>query len=101
MFGLGKPLLYGVGAVLIFIWLTSGQAGGFLKRAEPCQFHVTADVLNVRGGPAVGEAPVGSLADGEVVSGTATVVDGFRDLGGGRWASDEFLAAAPGSTCTP
>ncbi|GAA2780498.1 SH3 domain-containing protein [Saccharopolyspora taberi] len=99
MFGLGKPVLYGIGAVLVFVWLTSGHAGGFLKRPEPCRFQVTADVLNVRGGPAVGEPQVGSLTGGEQVTGTATVVDGFRDLGGGRWVSDEFVTPAPGSSC--
>ncbi|EQD83458.1 hypothetical protein A8924_6986 [Saccharopolyspora erythraea NRRL 2338] len=101
MFGVPRPVLYAVAGVLVFMWATGTQAGGLLGGTAPCEFQVNADVLNVRAGPATGEKQVDSLLNGAKVRGTPTVVNGFRDLGGGRWAADEFLTRKPGSKCEP
>nr|WP_218888728.1 SH3 domain-containing protein [Saccharopolyspora hordei] len=81
--------------------MNAQQTAGAPDGPGPCAFHVAADVLNVRSGPSEREPKVGALQHGEQVEALPTVVDGFRDLGGGRWAAQEFLLPAPGSACAP
>jgi hypothetical protein len=64
-----------------------------------CQLEVAADQLNVRNGPSQGAAPVETLTRGMRVDGTRVVTDGFRQLGEGRWAADQFLVPLPGTNC--
>lgn len=67
----------------------------------PCQFEVTIDNLNVRSEPTLdGNAPVQTLSRGQVVAGTPTVQNGYRELQGGLWALNQHLVLAPGSTCS-
>ncbi|MER7014105.1 SH3 domain-containing protein [Saccharopolyspora sp. NPDC000359] len=94
-------LLVGAGAIGALYLTGAHQVGGAPEAPEPCTFHVAADVLNVRSGPAAAEPKVDALRHGEQVSALPNVVDGFRDLGGGRWAAQQFLLPAPGSTCAP
>ncbi|MEV6230435.1 SH3 domain-containing protein [Saccharopolyspora shandongensis] len=102
MFLLPRPLLLiGAGVLGVSYLAGTGQAGFGVGEPEPCAFHVTADVLNVRSGPGSGEDRVGRLGHGEEVTATPNVVGGFRDLGGARWAAAEFLAPVPGSSCDP
>ncbi|GAA0525742.1 hypothetical protein GCM10011581_14130 [Saccharopolyspora subtropica] len=97
-----RTLLLAATGVLGLIALTGvDPATTSLGGAKPCTFHVTADALNVRSGPSVAERRVGSLRYGEEVTATPNLVGGFRDLGAGRWAANEFLAPVPGSTCEP
>ena len=65
-----------------------------------CQFEVTIDNLNVRSAPTLdGNAPVQTISRGDRVVGTPTVTNGYRELDGGLWALDQYLAPVPGSSC--
>lgn len=64
-----------------------------------CQLEVTTDQLNVRAGPDAETELIGTLARGQLLDGTTTVTDGFRELEDGRWAADEFLTPVPGTVC--
>ncbi|RKT85262.1 hypothetical protein SAMN05421805_115162 [Saccharopolyspora antimicrobica] len=94
-------LLVGAGAIGAIYLMSANQAGSAPEVAEPCAFHVAADVLNVRSGPNAADGKVGALRQGEQVEALPNVVDGFRELGGGRWAAQQFLLPAPGSSCAP
>lgn len=65
-----------------------------------CQLEVTAEVLNVRTGPALETATVEVLQQGAVVDGTAVVTDGYRQLEDGRWVADEYVTPTSGSDCS-
>jgi hypothetical protein len=97
-----RPLLLAGAGVLGVVYLISAnQAGSSPFQPKQCTFHVTADSLNVRSGPAAGANRVDSLERGEEVTATPNVVDGFRALSDTRWAAAEFLAPTPGSACNP
>jgi hypothetical protein len=64
-----------------------------------CQLEVSADELNVRSGPSAGASLVETLTRGQKVDGTTVVTDGFRELEGNRWASNQFLTPLPGTNC--
>lgn len=64
-----------------------------------CQLEVTTDQLNVRAGPAAGAEPLDTVTRGQLLDGTTTVVDGFRELEDGRYVADEFLTPVPGTDC--
>jgi hypothetical protein len=64
-----------------------------------CQLEVTTDQLNVRAGPAAEAELVGTVTRGQVLDGTTTVTDGFRELEDGRFVADEFLTPVPGTDC--
>jgi hypothetical protein len=64
-----------------------------------CQLEVTTDQLNVRAGPAAVAEQVGTVQRGQLLDGTTTVVDGFRELEDGRYVADEFLTPVPGTDC--
>jgi hypothetical protein len=73
---------------------TSGTNG-----TRPCTVTVTADSLNVRSSPD-GNAPVVDTYDkGAVVSADRTTRNGFRQLGTGRWAAQDFLDPTADSDC--
>ena len=64
-----------------------------------CQLEVTTDELNVRAGPSAESELFGTLPRGQVLDGTTTVTDGFRELEDGRWVADQFLTPVPGTDC--
>ncbi|HZG91175.1 MAG TPA: SH3 domain-containing protein [Pseudonocardia sp.] len=64
-----------------------------------CVLEVTTEELNVRAGPSQNAELLDALRQGSRVDGTPIVTDGFRQLEGGRWASNQFLAPVPGTTC--
>lgn len=64
-----------------------------------CRLEVTTDQLNVRGGPAAETELVGTFPRGQLLDGTTTVTDGFRELEDGRFVADQFLTPVPGSDC--
>ena len=64
-----------------------------------CQLEVTTDQLNVRAGPAAEAELVGTFPRGQLLDGTTTVTDGFRELEDGRWVGDQFLTPVPGTDC--
>jgi hypothetical protein len=65
----------------------------------PCTFRVSADVLNVRGGPNPGDQKITQLQHGALVTVASAAQNGFFPLEAGGWAAREFLTPAPGSTC--
>jgi hypothetical protein len=64
-----------------------------------CILEVTTQELNVRSGPSQTAELLGSMHQGDRVDGTAVVTDGFRELEGSRWASNQFLTPVPGTNC--
>ena len=102
MFGLPitRTLLF-VGAAAAGALYLAGHhhPPGAPQRPHPCTFTVTADVLNVRSGPGESQRRVDTLQQGQEVTATPTVTSGFRDLGAGRWAAQQYLAPKPGSPC--
>ena len=67
--------------------------------AAVCRLTVSADELNVRSDPDGTSAVVQTLTRGAELPATAVVTSGFRELGDGHWAADEFLTPAAGTTC--
>jgi hypothetical protein len=65
-----------------------------------CQLEVTTDRINVRAGPSQDTEQLRVLTRGEVVDGTRVVVNLYRQLEDGTWATSEFLTPVPGSNCT-
>lgn len=64
-----------------------------------CRLEVTADQLNVRAGPVADSELLGTVTRSQVLDGTTTVTDGFRELEDGRYVADEFLTPVPGTDC--
>jgi hypothetical protein len=95
-------LVAGVVLALLAI-IDRGGLGTPATGTAGCQLEVVTDQqidhLNVRNGPSEGAALVETLPRGSRVQGTKVVTDGFRELGEGRWAADQYLAPLPGSDC--
>ncbi len=64
-----------------------------------CQLEVTTEELNVRAGPSAEAELVGTFPRGQILDGTTTVTDGFRELEDDRWVADQFLTPVPGTVC--
>lgn len=64
-----------------------------------CRLEVTTDQLNVRAGPVADSELLGTVTRSQVLDGTTTVTDGFRELEDGRYVADEFLTPVPGTDC--
>jgi hypothetical protein len=64
-----------------------------------CVMQVTTNQLNVRSGPSPNAEQIGSLNQDDKVDATTVVTDGFRELTGSRWASNQFLTPVPGTSC--
>ncbi|WP_214407157.1 SH3 domain-containing protein [Pseudonocardia lacus] len=75
--------------------LLPNQADG----STGCTLTVTTEELNVRSGPSQNAELLGSLRQGEQVDGMPVVTDGFRQLEGDRWASDQYLTPVAGTVC--
>jgi len=75
--------------------LLPNQADG----STGCTLEVTTEELNVRAGPSQNAELLDALRLGTRVDGTTVVTDGFRQLEGDRWASDQYLAPVAGTVC--
>ncbi len=103
MFGLSKRMLIVIGLLVVVALMLviqnskkgSAQPGG--GTSGGCQVQVTADVLNIRSGPDDTATVVGKLATGAVTAAQATVQNGYRELGTGRWVSNQFVKTVSGS----
>jgi hypothetical protein len=85
-------------AVLFFVQNSkNGNAQPGANGSGACQVQVTADVLNVRSGPAGTAKVVAKLTTGAVKPATKTVQNGYRELAKNQWASDQFLKPVSGS----
>ncbi|MCP2260508.1 hypothetical protein LX15_004226 [Streptoalloteichus tenebrarius] len=99
-----RPLV--IGGVLVAVGVAVLAGGGDKRdgvspvsdRAR-CEFRVSADLLNVRAGPATDQRVVERLRGNALVSAQPSVENGFRKLGDNRWAAAEFLTPAPGNSC--
>lgn len=65
-----------------------------------CRVTVTADVLNVRSGPADTQPIVATMRRDAVVPAERRVENGFRMLAEGRWVKDEFVVPTSDSDCS-
>ncbi|WP_406688722.1 SH3 domain-containing protein [Saccharopolyspora sp. ID03-671] len=93
-------LLAGVGLIAV-VYAMGADRDSDAAKPDDCAFQVSADALNVRSAPDEEASRVDRLGAGEQVEATPNVVDGFREIGSGRWAATEFLVPLPGSACVP
>ncbi|SHG50660.1 hypothetical protein [Streptoalloteichus hindustanus] len=99
-----RPLV--IGGVLVAVGVAVVMGGGGNRDGVTpvsdkgrCEFRVSADLLNVRAGPATDQRVVERLRGNALVPGQSATENGFRKLGDNRWAAAEFLTPAPGNTC--
>jgi uncharacterized protein YraI len=85
--------------VLAVIVLSTGQDRQ-TDGSRQCTMRVTAEALNVRSGPSSSDPVVEILAAGAEVSADPTIRNGYRQLGPGRWAAQQYLEPTPGSNCS-
>lgn len=64
-----------------------------------CQMEVTVEELNVRASPGQSAQLVQAIPRGTKIDATRNVVDGFRELEGGRWAFNQYLTPLPNTNC--
>ncbi|NUT90999.1 MAG: SH3 domain-containing protein [Saccharothrix sp.] len=69
------------------------------KLSQECKVTVTADILNVRSGPADTQPIVATVQRDAVVKAERTVQNGFRLLSDGRWVNDQFVTPTSDSNC--
>ncbi|NUT96420.1 MAG: SH3 domain-containing protein [Saccharothrix sp.] len=69
------------------------------KLSQDCKVTVTADILNVRSGPADTQPIVATVQRDAVVKAERTVQNGFRLLSDGRWVNDQFVTPTSDSNC--
>ncbi|MFI9814912.1 SH3 domain-containing protein [Saccharothrix variisporea] len=69
------------------------------KVSQECKVTVTADILNVRSGPADTQPIVATVQRDAVVKAERTVTNGFRLLSDGRWVNDQFVTPTSDSNC--
>lgn len=65
-----------------------------------CVVEIATEELNVRAGPSQNAELLGAVRQGDRVDATPVVTDGFRQLEGGRWASNQYLTPLPGTDCS-
>lgn len=81
---------------LVGFALVLGKDHGADASSGACKMTVSADVLNIRDAPAASGQIIGKLDRGAQTDAETTVQDGYRELGTGRWASEQFLTPASG-----
>lgn len=102
--GWGFVIFLGL-VVAVLALIDRGELGGSTADDRPagssadCRLTVATDELNVRSAPDAGSELLATLTRGDVVEGTRTVRDGFRELADDRWAADQFLTPLPGTNC--
>jgi uncharacterized protein YgiM (DUF1202 family) len=97
-----KSVLIGaavVGAVYLYGSQISDNAHITPLFGSGCEMRVNADILNVRSGPSADQPIVGMARFGESIGATKDKQGGYRKLGEGRWAANDFLNVNPGSDC--
>jgi hypothetical protein len=99
--GVSKRMLVVIGVLVLVVVLFAVQnnkkTAAQTTSPTGCQMQVTADVLNVRA-TADGKAKVvGKLTTGAVTAAQKTVQNGYRELGTGRWVSNQFLKQVSGA----
>ncbi|GAA5150291.1 hypothetical protein GCM10023321_15360 [Pseudonocardia eucalypti] len=94
------PFAAGVSLILgVMVLIDKGAVSSTSGLSAPCRVEVTAEV-NIRDSPEASGRNIGTLHRGDVRGTQPTVRNGYRDLGNGEWALDQFLRPLPGSTCT-
>ncbi|MGW0518888.1 SH3 domain-containing protein [Crossiella sp. NPDC003009] len=105
MFMIRPVLLVGAAAIGLFVLSFGSDAQGDKPGDKPadgqprCEFHVQADLLNVRSGPGPGHKVVTRLRKDALTGGHGETKDGFRKLADDRWAATEFLKPDSRNTC--
>ncbi|MEU4802007.1 SH3 domain-containing protein [Actinosynnema sp. NPDC023587] len=102
MFGIPTRglIVIGVLGAAGVMWVTNGgKPMGSEKAAAECRVAVTADILNVRTGPADTQPIVSTMQRDSVVKAERRVENGFRLLADGRWVNNDFVAPTSDSDC--
>lgn len=87
-------------AALMYVANGGKKLGVEEVAAHECKVTVTADILNVRSGPADTEPIVATMRRDAVLRAEPRVENGFRLLADGRWVKEEFVAPTSDSGCT-
>ena len=87
-----------VGAGLMYA-ANGGKPMGEADASTTCRMTVTADVLNVRSGPADTQPILSTLQRDAVTRAERKVENGYRMLDTGRWVNEEFVAPTSDSEC--
>lgn len=104
MFMIRPVLLVGAAAAGLFV-LSFGSGASDKPGEQPadgkprCEFHVQADLLNVRSGPGTEHKVVARLRKDAVTGGQGETKDGFRKLADDRWVAAEFVKPDSRNTC--
>ncbi|WP_433265552.1 SH3 domain-containing protein [Actinosynnema sp. CS-041913] len=72
-----------------------GEAG----TGKACRVTVTADILNVRAGPADTQPIVSTIPRDTVVEADRRIENGFRLLKDGQWVNNDFITPTSDSDC--
>ena len=104
MFGIPvtKIVVLGVVGIAAYAYITSGGKPIFKNTSDAaaaCEFTVNADLLYIRNGPGTDSSKVGSYPHDAAVTATKTVQNGFRQVDGTHWVSNDFLVPKQGNTC--
>ena len=105
MFGLSKRamiLIGGGAAALALVYGNDKQPQDAVAAVNPtqCRVVVTADVLNVRAGPAMDAEIVGKFRKDAETNAEKVVQNGFRKINNDHWAAEEFLKPKEGHDCS-
>ena len=88
-----------LGAAGLLYVANGGRQLGVDPASRECRVTVTADILNVRSGPADTQPIVATLQRDAVVTAERRVDNGFRLLADGRWVNDQFVLPTSDSDC--
>ncbi|MCK2238275.1 MULTISPECIES: SH3 domain-containing protein [unclassified Crossiella] len=105
VFMIRPVLLAGAAAAGLFVLSFGSNAQGDKPGEAPadgkprCEFHVQADLLNVRSGPGTAHKVVARLRKDAQTGGHGETKDGFRKLADDRWVAAEFLKPDSRNTC--
>ncbi|WNV90736.1 SH3 domain-containing protein [Umezawaea sp. Da 62-37] len=104
MFGIPVRGLIVIGVLVaagLMYAVNGGKPMGSADASTECRMTVTADVLNVRYGPAETQPIVSTMQRDAVTRAERKVENGFRMLDTGRWVNEEFVAPTSDSECAP
>ncbi|MEU5691189.1 SH3 domain-containing protein [Actinosynnema sp. NPDC020468] len=98
MFGIPTRGMVVIGVFAVAGVLYVGR-GAKVETVADCEVTVTADVLNVRSGPADTLPIVSTMARDAVVRADRVVENGFRRLDDGKWVNEAFVTPTSDSSC--
>ncbi|KAA2264595.1 SH3 domain-containing protein [Solihabitans fulvus] len=98
-----KLVVVGVLVAAAALWYANSgkrfELPSTVANTTQCKVTVTADILNIRSGPADDQPIVATMLRDTVTPAQKTVQNGYRMLADGRWAHQDFLSPTSDSNC--